>query len=328
MSEEKSLVSVSRSDLSGTEMVPISEETSSAVAIAAQAEARIKARAAIAISRPRDMDGVRVKLLAECKRPGFAATARYSIPRGGKKIEGPTIRFAEAAARSLGNLDVYSEIVVDDTAKRVIQVSVVDLESNHAESLPVVVEKIMERRQLREGEFAVGQRRNSAGQAVYIVAVPDSEMPVRQGAAVAKARRNLILSHLPADILEECMARVVETSRAQTQDDPEAVRKLIADAFAEIGVAPEALKAYLGCPLNAANPVQLDELRAIYLGIRDGHATWSEIAKEKVKGAGEGGSKIDELKSVLAEKRRKQQGAKVEEESHDPETGEVFEGGE
>jgi hypothetical protein len=38
-------------------------------------------------------------------------------------------------------------------------------------------------------------------------------MPVRQGAAVAKMRRNVILAHLPGDIAEECMAAIVATQQ-------------------------------------------------------------------------------------------------------------------
>ena len=86
-----------RQSFDETSLTPYAETSSTA--LAAQAEARIKARAAIAIGRPRDMDTVRVKLLKDCERPGFAAVARYSVPRGGKKIQGPSIRFAEAAAR-------------------------------------------------------------------------------------------------------------------------------------------------------------------------------------------------------------------------------------
>jgi hypothetical protein len=47
---------------------------------------------------------VRQRLLAECRRPEFAKSARYAIPRGKdretgrpKFIEGLSIRFAEAA---------------------------------------------------------------------------------------------------------------------------------------------------------------------------------------------------------------------------------------
>lgn len=314
----------------GAQLAPIVE--TNATAGAALAEARVKARSVVALNRPRDMDLVRVKLLKECDRPGFAAVARYALPRSGKTIVGPSVRFAEAAARALTNLDVFAEIIFDDTNKRILQITAVDLESNHSESFPVVVDKVMERRELKRDEVAIGTRTNSTGAMVYLVAVPESEMPVRQGAAVAKIRRNLILAHLPGDILEEAMRAVEETTKREDKRDPDAARKQLVDAFAEIGVLPDALKTFLGCDLSAASPAQTQELRAVYVGIKEGAATWAEVIAEKTGSAPAGAGKVSELKDALAAKlaaKKKRSAAKPNatppssEPQHDPITGEV-----
>src|SRR5262245_44757755 len=94
-------------------------------AIAAQAMATVQARYVMALQSPRDVDTVRIKLLSECKRPGFAEVAVYARPAGKKKdeesgrwvdniVRGPSIRFAEACARISGNILVQSPVLFED----------------------------------------------------------------------------------------------------------------------------------------------------------------------------------------------------------------------
>ena len=121
-------------------------------AVAMQARAQVEARFLMAVHRPRDLDVVRVKLLKECTRPGFAEAARYKRPVGSKKnertgaweeafIEGPSIRFAEAAIRAMGNIDIQSPTIYDDGRSRIVRVVVTDLEANATYSLDITIEK-------------------------------------------------------------------------------------------------------------------------------------------------------------------------------------------
>lgn len=294
-----------RKEFGGEELAPIVE--TSAAAVQARATAAVQARAIVALQRPRDLDVVRVRLLKECDRPGFAQVARYSLPRGGKKIEGPSIRFAEAVVRTMGNLDITTDVIFDAPEKRIVKVAVVDLETNAAYSADVTIDKVVERRELRDGQQPIGTRTNSGGKTVYLIAADEGELLVKQAALVSKSLRTSALRLLPGDILEECMARVLETLRRGDATDPAAARKRLVDGFAAIGVMPDALKLYLGVDLEAASPAQVDELRAIYNGIREGEATWSEVMGEKTKAdAGEapkGESKVEALKRKVAEKR-------------------------
>ena len=75
-----------------------SAETSSSAA-AEHAKAMIQAKFTVAMARPRNIMGVRTRLLEHCARPRFAEASRYVIPRGGRHITGWSIRFAEAALR-------------------------------------------------------------------------------------------------------------------------------------------------------------------------------------------------------------------------------------
>jgi hypothetical protein len=263
---------VAREDFGGQEIQQIAETAS--VAVAAQARAAVEARFVMAIRRPRDWDQVRVSLLKECSRPGFAATARYHKPIG-KGVEGPSIRFAEAALRCMTNVLPEVQALYDDATKRIVRVSVTDLEANVCYATDVVLEKTVERSSLKDGQQALGSRINSYGQKVYLVGATEDEISNKVAALISKSIRQNGLRLLPGDILEECMDRVVEVLEKKDAADPDAARKKLADGFAQLGVSPSGLKDYLGHELGACSPAELTELRALWTAIRDGETTWS-----------------------------------------------------
>lgn len=317
---------IQRTDLFGGREIAPMVETSTA-AVAAQAEAEVKARVALAVNRPRDLDTTRLALLKECKRPGFAESARYRRPVGKKKndatgkweeqyAEGFSIRFAEAAQRCMGNLYSTSVVVYDGGDKRIVRVSVMDLESNSTFTQDITIAKTVERRKLKDGQDAVGQRQNSTGQMVYIVEASDSELVVKQAAETSKVVRTLILRHVPGDILDECEDAAAATLKKGDAEDPDAARKKIVDGFAKIGVKPADLKAFVGCDLDAMSPAQIGDLRAIYTGINEGTVTWAEIAKERAtqataeeKGETAPAAKLEKLRAAAQAKAAKKQAA-------------------
>ncbi len=296
----------------GSREVSVVRETA-ATAVAAQAMAAIQARYVMALQRPRDWDNVRVKLLKECRRPTFAAVARYRKPIG-KGIEGPSIRFAEAAVRCMGNILAESTVVYDDPEKRILRINVTDLEGNANYPTEVVIEKTVERRKLQDGDKPLRTRTNSYGDTLYILPATEDDLLNKQNAAISKAIRTNALRLLPGDILDECMEIVKEIVAKKITDDPDAARKQIADAFAALNIQPSELKRYLGCDLGQATPAQLDELRAIYTTLKDGETTWRSVMdslEDKPDPDGNGGGKtqgsdlrekIDKAKERLAKK--------------------------
>lgn len=268
----------------------------------AMAKAEVEARFAVAVGRPRMVDESRMKLLGDCRRPHFAEMARYSVPRGGKAIEGPSIRFVEAALRALGNVDVRTPTVFEDGEKRIVRVTVCDLESNSTYSTDIVVSKTVERRSLKNGQTAVGKRTNSYGETVYIVESTDDELLVKQAALISKAIRTLGLRIIPGDLVDEAMETALATMRQQDKADPDAARKRLLDAFVSRGVRPRDLEEFLGHPLDVIPANEIEQLRAIYAAIRDGHTTWSEVIAER-RGEGEKPtSKVDAAKAKLGKK--------------------------
>jgi hypothetical protein len=253
-----------------------------AMAVAEQAKAAVTARYIMALQRPRDMDNVRTKILKECRRPGFAAVAKYAVPRGGKRVIGPSIRFAEAAVRCMTNILPEKMVVFDDADRRIVRVTVTDLESNVTYSEDVVISKTVERSFVKDGMEVLSVRENSSGNKTYLVRAGDDDLRNKEAATVSKAIRGMALRLLPGDILDDAMEMVEATLRDQHAKDPAAETKKIADAFSTINIMPSDLKEFLGCELAQASPADIIELRRVFQAIRDGETTWRDVVASKV----------------------------------------------
>lgn len=285
-----------RQDFGGGELTVRGE--TAAVAVAAQAKAAVEARYMMALHRPRDYDEVRVRLMKECKRPGFAAVARYQKPIGKDKAKwpkGPSIRFAEAALRCMTNCLPETSVIFESEGQRIVKVSVTDLENNLTFSSEVVIEKTVERKFVKDDQDKLGERTNSYGEKVYLVRATEDDLLNKQNALISKALRTHALRLLPGDILDECMALVQDTLTREVAADPDAAKKKLVDAFNDVGVGPVDLQQYLGHSLDRIQPAEIAELRQIYSTIKDGEGTWAAVMESR-DGAGQTGSAEEQAK--------------------------------
>lgn len=265
-----------------------------AAAMGAREEAAVKARVMLARANPRDWDVVRTRVLKDCRRPGFAKTAVYSVPRAGKVIQGLSIRFAEDIARTMGNLWVSSMIISETRDQRTVDVFAMDLETNFTESQQAIMSRTVERRANRDGtppvslDAVLGERRNSYGDKVFICMATDEEMLTKQNALVSRIRRNKILEMVPADILEEAKATALKVAADEDAKDPDAAKKAVLDGFASISVSADALKSFIsakyGTTLDMLRPDVLAELRGIFHAVRDNMATWESFVSAVAPG--------------------------------------------
>lgn len=271
--------STTKQDQFGSTEIALSNEIQ-ASALAAQAEAQVKARWAIAQRNPRNPDAVRVALLKECDRPGFADVAKYAKPVGKEKIVGPSIRFVEAATRCMGNVISDVLTISEDRQTRRLQVSVTDLETNVCWSRQISIEKTVERKN-SAGRIVVSERLNTYGERVYVVLATDDELMNKEGALVSKTTRVLGLRVIPGDLIEESMARVDKVRADRDRKDPSGERKKLVDAFVSVGVKPEQLVEYLGHGLDTCSPAELGDLRDVYAALRDGETRWAAVMESK-----------------------------------------------
>ncbi len=307
------------------ENLPQRDGEKAGLAAAASARAQVEARYLMALQRPRNWMDVRNKLLEACKRPGFAAVAKYAKPIGkGAPLTGPTIRFAEEAARCMGNIYCPVEVVYDDQEQRIIRVSPTDLEANLTYPLEIILQKTVERLFVKEGQRVLSARQNSAQKTTYLVQASEDEMTMKQLAQASKAMRNGILRILPQDIVEEALDQVETTLTDQLTGDRERTIKRLATAFFRQGVSAQQIEAYLVKPLASVNDAEFDLLRSIFNAIKEGETTWADLTgQENGHQAGEGTPApkkgVAAIKEHLAKTRsKKAEPAKQPEQTKEP----------
>ena len=267
-------------------MAPVAAMSASennAIAMAAQMKAIVEARYKMALARPRDIDTVRQNMLKDARRPSFASVAIYHKPVGQKGIEGPSIRFVEAAIRNMSNILIETTTVSEDDERRVIRVAVSDLETNTYFSQDVTVTKTVERSKLPAGEKPIRVRTNSKGQPVYILHGTDDDILNKQNALISKAVRTLGLRLIPGDLVDEALYYVRQTMARQDAQDPDTAKNRIIDAFSQLGVSVESLKDFVGHELSSLDPNEIQLLRGTYSAIKEGETTWKAVMDDKAE---------------------------------------------
>lgn len=263
--------------IAATPQLPTRSGETAATAMAAKAQALIQSAYEVAFHRPRDFDQVREKLLKDCRRPSFAQVAEYAKPIGGDKVRGPSIRMAEAAIRCMTNIVVDTTTVYDDPEKRIVNVRILDLESNVPYAQDVTIEKSVERKSKKDGDVVLRERLNSYGHKLYIIVATDDEILNKQNALISKALRTQALRLVPGDLIDEALSVARQTRGQEDAKDPDAAKRAIYDAFAQVGVRVEQIKEYLGHDGTTLTPAELDTLRSLYAALRDSETTWREI---------------------------------------------------
>jgi len=200
-----------------------------------------------------------------------AAECIYALPRGGKKIEGPSSRFAEVVISCWQNSRAGTRVVsVDDktiTAQGVFH----DLERNVA----VTYES---RRRITDSK---GNRFN------------DDMITMTGNAACSIALRNAVLKGVPkafwAQIYERARHAVIGDVKSLVQSRQQAI-----ELFGKMGVTPEMVFHALGIQgIEDIDGDMLITLRATYSSLKNGEATLEEVF-----GSSES-ARIDELAKAL-----------------------------
>lgn len=267
-------------DASG--MVRSTQNETAAMAVSERQRALVQAKYVIALQRPRDIMVVRQRLLDRCKSRTFAAIARYAVPRGGKTISGPSIRFVEEMLRNFGNSSAETVTLYDDAEKRILRCEVVDYETNNSWAKEVTISKTQERKQLAAWQQPLGKRVNSYGEIVYLVPTTEDDLVMKEASAISKAMRGLGLRVLPGDVVEEAQAQVIATMKAADAEDPSGAIKDLVDKFAGAKVTAAMLAEYLGHPVGESTLDEIAELRSIGVAMREGAVRWREVVDAKL----------------------------------------------
>lgn len=189
----------------------------------------------------------------------IAEACYYVLPRGGKKLEGPSVRMAEICLGSWGNSRAESR-VIEITEKELTSEAVCwDLENN-------VAVRVSVKRRITNSN---GQRYN------------DDMITVTGNAANAIAFRNAVFKVIPGHYV----AQLLEDAKRVVRGDEKTLvsrRDALIKAFADLGVKPAQICALRGKP--GVGDLDLDdiaELRGVYTAIRDGDTSVKEVFSQE-----------------------------------------------
>lgn len=231
---------------------------------ASRAIAEAQGKLVIAKRFPRDEVAAFAKAMEACQRPAMAEKAFYSFPRGGQKVEGPTIRFAEELARCWGNIDYGIKELSQDDGKSEMQAYAWDLETN--------AQSVQNFTNPHQREVGKKMQTLTSQRDIY-----------ENNANMATRRlRSRILAILPSWFVEECITECKRTI-AGNNDTPliDRVKKMVLQ-FAKLGVTQEQIEARLKRKIDTMTIDDFTDYIGIYNAIKNGEskvADWFEAEK-------------------------------------------------
>lgn len=193
-----------------------------------------------------------------------AEECMYALPRGGKPIKGPSIRFAEVVKAQYGNNRSASRVIAVDRVEKVVIAEGIfhDLETNTATRSET--------------------RRRIVGSSGKIY---NDDMIIMTGnAAGSIALRNAILGGVPKALWRGAYNAVQSLIAGDIQTLGETREKAI-KAMATFGVTPEQIFAAVG--LAGLDDIRLDHipvLRGMFAALKNGEATVEEMFAKPTTG--------------------------------------------
>lgn len=231
----------------------------------ALARAEIDTQISTARAYPRKVgDALTTMIGMATMNPVIAEDCIYSVPRGGKQIRGPSIRFAEIARSAWGNSRDGARVVHVDRLEKFVECEAMyhDLQSNIA-TTSTVRRKI----ELKRGRTTI-----------------DDDMTQLAGAAgMSIARRNAILGGIPRFVWQQAVDAAEKAIRGDQKTLVERRDRAIA-YFAKANISIERLLKAIGKP--TAEDMDLDDLATMTgwrTAIQHGDSTLDEIFPEERK---------------------------------------------
>lgn len=198
---------------------------------------------------PRSVTASITEFMDACRSPEFAATAFYSVPNRGS---GPSIRFAEEAARCYGNFEYGHRELSRADGKSVVEVYAWDKEKNNRSPRQLTVEHVLDTKQ--------GPK----------VLRDQADIDNKIANVASKQMRGRILALLPKQMIAIGQAECKKTL-AGGNDKPLRDRVVgIVNAFGKYGVNVGMIEKHLGHKIDDTTIDELADLIGIGNALKDG----------------------------------------------------------
>jgi len=211
-----------------------------------------------------------------------ASSCIYALPRGGKPIEGPSVRLAEIVASCWGNLTFGARTVDVDGSFVTAQGIARDLERNVTVTFEVK-RRITDKKGFRYNDDMIAVTANAAG---------------------SIALRNCVFKVVPKAFWDSLYQAARQTAVGDVQTI-ESRRSNAVLALTRMGIAEDRIYAALGVAgIEDVGPDQLLTLKGLYTSLRDGEITPENAFPAPVAEGEErpAGSRTEAVKAKLVKK--------------------------
>jgi hypothetical protein len=249
-----------------TEIEILKPETLSAIEQISRAE--IDCQISTAKKYPRSLSSVKKDMLAFATLDQETSEGCfYSLPRGGKTIQGPSVRLAEIAVSCYGNLRagvrIINTVSTGDNPHVVLQAVCHDLEKNVA----IQVEK----------------RRRIVGKKSKGGAIDEDDINLAANAGAAIAFRDAVFKVIPGALIKPVCDEAKRVAIGDSKTLSERRQRAI-DSFGKMSVSKDKILAFLGKKsVEDIDLTDLETMFGLHTAIKDGHTTVDEAFTPKAE---------------------------------------------
>lgn len=274
-------------------------KTEAAISLISKAE--IDTQIATAHAFPRSLKKFLDKALSIATiSEDVADSCAYALPRGGKTLEGPSVRLAEIVVGAYGNVRAGMRVIYNDGTTITAQGICHDLETNTCVTLEV-------KRSILENVWETIPGTNKRRKTGRMKTMTEDMQVVTGNAACAIAFRNAVFKVIPSALINSIYEKVKEVAKGTAETLP-ARRQKALDYLHGMGVKDEQIVAALD--IQAVEDIDLDKLavlRGMCTLIKNGESTVAEVfpvpeETGKDKGNAATDATIDALKKQEAKR--------------------------
>lgn len=226
-----------------------------------------------------------------------AETCTYAVPRGGKRITGPSVHLAKILAQVWGNLRVEAKVVDIGQTQITSEAVCFDLETNLA--IKTQVKRSIMQNEMKE----INGKWQRTGK---LIRMNEDMITVTGNAANAIALRNAILSVIPRAVVDKVYGAAKQTITGDVSDETKLIarRKQVIDALKDTYnvTEEEILKAIGKASINHIDADDLVTLIGIGTAIKDGDTTVEQAFRSDKTHAKEPVVAFEELEELFKKK--------------------------
>lgn len=199
-----------------------------------------------------------------------AESCNYALPRGGKSLQGPSVRLAEIICATYGNIRSGARVIANDGKTITAQGICHDLETNNSVTVEV-------KKSIMQNEYVNGKKTGR------MVTMSQDMQTVTGNAACAIAFRNAVFKVVPVALINEIYEKTKEVAKGTAETLPQRRDKAI-KYFKDLGVTEKQICEVL--ELRKIEDIDLDTLstlRGMVAAIKNGESTVKDLFEPQHK---------------------------------------------